>query len=55
MQTADDRDTILLMKFFKGGEPPVSVDEMIDVLAFMQAADVSKEKGGAPARLDELK
>jgi predicted dehydrogenase len=44
-----------IVKFFKGGEPPVSVDEMLEVLAFMQAADVSKERGGAPARLDELK
>jgi predicted dehydrogenase len=44
-----------IVKFFKGGEPPVSVEEMLEVLAFMQAADVSKERGGAPARLDELK
>jgi predicted dehydrogenase len=44
-----------IIKFFKGGEPPVSVEEMIEVLAFMQAADLSKERGGAPVRLDELK
>jgi len=44
-----------IVKFFKTGTPPVSVEEMLDVLAFMEAADVSKAKGGAPVRLDELK
>jgi Oxidoreductase family, NAD-binding Rossmann fold len=44
-----------IVKFFKTGTPPVSVDEMLDVLAFMEAADVSKSKGGAEVRLDELK
>lgn len=44
-----------IVKFFKTGEPPVSVEEMLEVLAFMEAADVSKAKGGAEVRLDELK
>jgi len=44
-----------IVKFFKTGTPPVSVEEMLEVLAFMQAADVSKAKGGAEVRLDELK
>jgi predicted dehydrogenase len=44
-----------IVKFFKTGTPPVSVEEMLDVLAFMEAADVSKAKGGAAVRLDELK
>jgi predicted dehydrogenase len=44
-----------IVKFFKSGVPPVSVDEMLEVLAFMEAADVSKAKGGAEVRLDELK
>jgi hypothetical protein len=44
-----------IVKFFKTGTPPVSVDEMLEVLAFMEAADVSKAKGGAEVRLDELK
>jgi predicted dehydrogenase len=44
-----------IVKFFQTGVPPVSPEEMIEVLAFMQAADVSKAKGGAEARLDELK
>jgi hypothetical protein len=44
-----------IVKFFKTGRPPVSVEEMLDVLAFMEAADVSKAKGGGEVRLDELK
>src|SRR5882672_6578313 len=44
-----------IVKFFKTGTPPVSVEEMLEVLAFMEAADVSKSKGGAEVRLDELK
>jgi len=44
-----------IVKFFKTGTPPVSVEEMLDVLAFMEAADVSKAKGGAEVRLDDLK
>ena len=44
-----------IVKFFKTGTPPVSVEEMLDVLAFMEAADVSKAKGGSEVRLDDLK
>ncbi|HLY08644.1 MAG TPA: Gfo/Idh/MocA family oxidoreductase [Planctomycetota bacterium] len=52
----DYRNLVIeIVKFFKTGTPPVSVDEMLEVLAFMEAADVSKAKGGAEVRLDELK
>ncbi|HXX92221.1 MAG TPA: gfo/Idh/MocA family oxidoreductase, partial [Planctomycetota bacterium] len=44
-----------IVKFFQTGTPPVTPEECVEVLAFMQAADLSKQKGGAPARLDELK
>ena len=44
-----------IIKFFKSGQAPVPVDEMLEVLAFMEAADASKAKGGAEVRLDELK
>jgi predicted dehydrogenase len=44
-----------IVKFFKTGQAPVPVDEMLEVLAFMEAADASKAKGGAEVRLDELK
>jgi predicted dehydrogenase len=44
-----------IVKFFRSGAPPVAVDEQVEVLAFMQAAEVSKERGGAEVRLDELR
>ena len=44
-----------IVKFFKTGTAPVSAEEMLDVLAFMEGADASKAKGGAEVRLDELK
>jgi len=43
-----------IVKFFKGGEPPVSPEEMLEVLGFMQAADLSKQRAGAEVRLSEL-
>ncbi len=44
-----------VVKFFRTGVPPVSAEEMVEVLAFMQAAEASKERGGGEARLDDLK
>lgn len=44
-----------IVKFFKTGVSPVPVEEMLEVLAFMEAADVSKAKGGVEVRLDEIK
>jgi hypothetical protein len=44
-----------IVKFFQTGVSPVPVEEMLEVLAFMQAADLSKERGGAEVRLSELK
>jgi hypothetical protein len=44
-----------VVKFFQTGVPPVPPEECVEVLAFMQAAQLSKERGGAEARLDELK
>ncbi len=43
-----------IVKFLKGGPPPVSPEEMLEVLAFMQAADLSKERKGAEVKLAEL-
>jgi len=42
-----------IVKFFQTGVSPVSVDEMIEVLAFMEAADLSKAQGGVPVKLPE--
>ena len=36
-------------KFFHGGAPPVSAEETLELLAFMEAADASKVDGGRPA------
>ena len=44
-----------IVKFFKTGVQPVSTVEMLEVLAFMDAADASKAKDGAEIRLDALK
>jgi hypothetical protein len=43
-----------IVKFLKTGVSPVPPEEMLEVLAFMEAADVSKSKGGAEVRLDDL-
>ena len=41
--------------FFAGGQPPVDTAETIELFTFMQAADVSKERGGAPVKLAEVR
>jgi hypothetical protein len=35
-----------IAKFFKTGKPPVTPEQTIEILAFMEAADVSKAQGG---------
>jgi predicted dehydrogenase len=44
-----------IVKFFQTGVAPVSVEEMVEVQAFMAAADLSKERNGSRVRLDEVK
>ncbi len=41
-------------RFFKTGKPPVSAEETIELMAFMEAADESKRRGGAPVALAEV-
>ena len=41
-------------KFFRTGVPPASAEETLEILAFMEAADVSKKESGRPVRLDTL-
>jgi predicted dehydrogenase len=43
-----------IMKFFKSGVPPVPPDETLELVAFMEAADLSKARGGAPVLLTEI-
>src|SRR6058998_2249024 len=41
-------------RFFKTGKPPVTADETIEIVAFMEAADESKRQGGVPVPLAPL-
>ncbi|HXG11583.1 MAG TPA: Gfo/Idh/MocA family oxidoreductase [Gemmataceae bacterium] len=43
-----------ICKFFRTGKPPVSAEETLEIFAFMEAADESKRRGGAPVKLDEV-
>ena len=40
-----------IVKFFETGQPPVPNDETLEIFAFMDAAQRSKEAGGAPMKL----
>jgi len=40
-----------VMKFFETGQPPVSNQETLEIFAFMDAAQRSKDEGGKPLRL----
>ena len=42
-----------IVKFFKTGVPPVSPEETLEIMAFMEAAELSAKRGGAPVTLDE--
>ena len=43
-----------IARFFKTRKPPVDPEETLQVMAFMSAADLSKERGGAPVSLAEV-
>ncbi len=40
-----------IVKFFQTGVPPVSPEETLEIMAFMDAAQRSKEAGGRPVRM----
>ena len=44
-----------IAEFFHTGKPPVDPAETIELFEFMQAAQLSKERGGAEVRLSELR
>lgn len=44
-----------ILDFFAGGEAPVAADETIEMFTFMEAADVSLDRGGAPVTLESVK
>jgi predicted dehydrogenase len=43
-----------IVKFFHTGNPPVPNAETLEVLAFMEAADLSRRRNGAPVALREV-
>ncbi|MDP3069184.1 MAG: Gfo/Idh/MocA family oxidoreductase [Opitutaceae bacterium] len=46
--------TVEIMKFFQTGVTPVPLDTTIEILAFMEAADESKRRGGAPVAIADV-
>ncbi len=40
-----------IMEFFKTGKPPVTADETLEIMAFMDAAERSRQQGGVPVKL----
>ncbi len=40
-----------LVKFFQTGKPPVTAEETLEIMSFMDAAQRSKAAGGQPMRL----
>jgi predicted dehydrogenase len=43
-----------IMRFFQTGVSPVSAEETLEMFAFMEAADESKRRNGAPVKLSEV-
>ncbi len=43
-----------IVKFFRTGVPPVSPDETLEIFTFMQAAQVSKERGGQEVAMSDI-
>jgi hypothetical protein len=43
-----------IVQFFDTGVSPVSLNETLEIYAFMEAADESKRKGGASVRIDSV-
>ena len=43
-----------IVRFFQTGTPPVQPEETLEIMAFMEAAELSKARGGAPVALAEV-
>lgn len=43
-----------IVRFFRTGVPPVQPDETLEIMAFMEAAELSKARGGASVALAEV-
>jgi predicted dehydrogenase len=44
----------VVLEFFRTRISPVSLDETVEIFAFLEAADESKRRGGAPVKLSEV-
>jgi hypothetical protein len=52
---ADYRPLLVeIVKFFHTGVPPIQPEETLEIMAFMEAADLSKARGGVPVLLKEV-
>jgi predicted dehydrogenase len=45
---------VAIVEFFRTGTSPVPIDETLEIMAFMEAADLSKARGGAPVAIAEV-
>jgi hypothetical protein len=45
---------IEIVKFFQTGVPPIQPEETLEIMAFIEAAELSKVRGGAPVALAEV-
>ena len=43
-----------IVRFFQTGVAPVSIEETVEIIAFMEAADESKRRNGAVVKLSEV-
>ena len=43
-----------IVKYFRGGKPPVEPAETLEILAFMEAADESKKSGGKSVSIQKI-
>jgi hypothetical protein len=43
-----------IVKFFQTGAPPVPPEETLEIIAFMEATELSKTRGGAPVALTDV-
>jgi len=52
---SDYRNLVVeIVKFFQTGVPPIPPDETLEIMAFMEAADLSKARGGAAVALADV-
>jgi predicted dehydrogenase len=45
---------LAIVDFFRTGKSPVPIDETLEIMAFMEAADLSKARSGAPVAISEV-